>query len=515
MPRPAPVLFLVPQGLSVTGVNTWALSVCRRLTAAGRHARLLVHGRARGHDSLPLPPGAPISSRDDLPDLTSPGAPLETVIRAYHDEADALAREAGRPAVLIPTRLGGCFAAAAALCISHPQCARLLAWQQVESAYEDALIGHVEPASSALVGASTRLTQRLRDRFPHRAADIHSIPNAVEVPAEPTHRPQLAGRPCRLIYTGRLDHTQKRVLALAALSRELTRRGIEHTLEVLGDGPAAEDLARDAPPAVTLRGLAGPDAVRAALRRADLFVLPSRSEGLSFSLLEAMSTGCVPVIARTSSGADEAVEDGVSGAIAGVDADADARATGAALADAVARTIAGGVARAGRLARTRVQECYSLSAHTQRLGDLADAAAEAPARCWPAGRPIVFSGSAPGCGAIPPDAGERMDAVLASLCGRRVVIHGTGAHTHGLAAVVTRPGSPVVAMADDDHTRWDTEVWGRPVINPRRAGEFGATDVVISSWIHEDVIWNRRDVYTTQGIAVHRLYDARTSVPAI
>jgi glycosyltransferase involved in cell wall biosynthesis len=48
------------------------------------------------------------------------------------------------------------------------------------------------------------------------------------------------------------------------------------------------------------------------LQAADLYVLPSTSEGLSNALLEAMAVGLVPIVSRTS-GSEDVIEDGVSG----------------------------------------------------------------------------------------------------------------------------------------------------------------------------------------------------------
>jgi glycosyltransferase involved in cell wall biosynthesis len=45
----------------------------------------------------------------------------------------------------------------------------------------------------------------------------------------------------------------------------------------------------------------------------DVFVLPSRAEGLPISLLEAMSVGLVPVVNDVTSGVEEVVTSGASG----------------------------------------------------------------------------------------------------------------------------------------------------------------------------------------------------------
>jgi glycosyltransferase involved in cell wall biosynthesis len=45
----------------------------------------------------------------------------------------------------------------------------------------------------------------------------------------------------------------------------------------------------------------------------DVFVLPTRCEGVPVALLEAMSVGLVPVVSRVESGVAEILEDGVTG----------------------------------------------------------------------------------------------------------------------------------------------------------------------------------------------------------
>jgi glycosyltransferase involved in cell wall biosynthesis len=84
---------------------------------------------------------------------------------------------------------------------------------------------------------------------------------------------------------------------------------------VVGEGPQRAELAAEIRRLGVTRavGLAGErDDVAGLLAQADLFVLPSRSEGLPVSVLEAMAAG-VPVVASAVGGVPELVEDGATG----------------------------------------------------------------------------------------------------------------------------------------------------------------------------------------------------------
>ena len=84
------------------------------------------------------------------------------------------------------------------------------------------------------------------------------------------------------------------------------------TLELAG--PVEAGWSPGAPPGVRFLGAIDRNGVVAALRRADIFCLPSHQEGLSLSLLQAMASG-LPVVATAESGAGELVTDGVEGLI--------------------------------------------------------------------------------------------------------------------------------------------------------------------------------------------------------
>lgn len=107
-----------------------------------------------------------------------------------------------------------------------------------------------------------------------------------------------------LITTSRLVHKNgidTLIQAVAILKSELLTPNSELRLQILGSGPdeaklkkLAKDLAVD--DVVDFLGHIEPDQVPDYLHRADIFVRPSRSEGLGSSFLEAMAAG-LPVIA--------------------------------------------------------------------------------------------------------------------------------------------------------------------------------------------------------------------------
>jgi glycosyltransferase involved in cell wall biosynthesis len=92
------------------------------------------------------------------------------------------------------------------------------------------------------------------------------------------------------IWVGSLDERKDPFAAVRAAERAPL------TLLLVGDGPLRARLEREAQAPVRILGLR--DDVPRLLGAADVFVLTSRREGLSFSLLEAMAYGLPPVVAR-------------------------------------------------------------------------------------------------------------------------------------------------------------------------------------------------------------------------
>jgi glycosyltransferase involved in cell wall biosynthesis len=167
-------------------------------------------------------------------------------------------------------------------------------------------------AASCVSSYVTR--QALQRRYPARPGVLSIGCSDVELP-----RPVFAGRPrCwpgplrhpALVSVGSLNHLYKAPDVLVeALSRCL-RNGLEASLAVVGDGQHRAALearcrALGIQGQVAFRGqLAFGEAVRRELDRADLFVLPSRQEGLPRALLEAMARG-LPAIGSSVGGIPE------------------------------------------------------------------------------------------------------------------------------------------------------------------------------------------------------------------
>lgn len=122
-----------------------------------------------------------------------------------------------------------------------------------------------------------------------------------------------------LLCVGRLTPAKGQVLLIQALAR-LRDAGLPCRLTLVGGGPdrariEAAIAAHGLADRVTLTGALNPQAVRAELERADIFVLPSLAEGIPVVLMEAMSSG-LPCVSTPVNGIPELIEHGRSGLLA-------------------------------------------------------------------------------------------------------------------------------------------------------------------------------------------------------
>jgi glycosyltransferase involved in cell wall biosynthesis len=134
-------------------------------------------------------------------------------------------------------------------------------------------------------------------------SNVVYIPNGVEVPSEGKFN---YNQVLSLLTMARLDR-QKGVDVLLKAWEKVVQIGKNLKLTILGNGPQELELKRLSESLKIANSIEFRKAVHDVekyLREADLFVLPSRAEGLSNSLLEAMSRG-VPCIATKVGGNTE------------------------------------------------------------------------------------------------------------------------------------------------------------------------------------------------------------------
>lgn len=189
------------------------------------------------------------------------------------------------------------------------------------------------------------------------------MPNPIELPAELPNG--WAQAPTSLLFLGRLDERKgsDRVLqAVAALPPEVRARV---RLYMAGDGgvEAMRALAKQLglESLVDIRDWIGETEKETWLRKTNVFILPSRAEGLPMAMLEAMAWGKALIVSPVG-GIPEFVEDGREGILVPPD-------DISAISEAIRRLTESPELRAqmGRAARARV-EPLSVECYRERLG---------------------------------------------------------------------------------------------------------------------------------------------------
>ena len=201
---------------------------------------------------------------------------------------------------------------------------------------------------------------------------IVRIPNGVDVVRfAPAPDPKLARQemgfgPEAVLFLGRLDPQKGLDVALRAWARVAVRRPAAR-LFLAGDGPARATLeaqVRDLGLAERVQFLGRRSDPERLLQASQVFILPSRSEGMSNALLEAMATGLACVASRIGGNTD-LVEDGFTGLLT-------PPGEAAALADALCALLEDGSLRGrlGTAARATAIERYGMDRVVREYMDL-------------------------------------------------------------------------------------------------------------------------------------------------
>jgi glycosyltransferase involved in cell wall biosynthesis len=182
------------------------------------------------------------------------------------------------------------------------------------------------PLAHAWRAVNAEITRRVMEFVPGSGTPS-PLPCGLSVPVRPSAlaHPLPPERPLRLLYAGWLDNLNKRVLDLAALADDLSRRGVVFRMSIVGDGPVREALwrameAHTRAGRVRLLGAAPPAAMPDLYWEHDVLLLVSRSEGAPLVVMESMASGR-PVAITTGCGHASAVcRDGIDSLIVPVGA---------------------------------------------------------------------------------------------------------------------------------------------------------------------------------------------------
>ncbi len=146
---------------------------------------------------------------------------------------------------------------------------------------------------------------------------IHELPNGVPIPARPWQRRGGWQESPHALFVGRLA-PEKGLDSLVRAWPIVRETFPTARLSLVGEGPerpGLERLIRELGQAGSIALPGATDDVEAALRGADLFVLPSTEEGMSIALMEAMAAG-VPVVASAIPGNRRLIADFKHGRLA-------------------------------------------------------------------------------------------------------------------------------------------------------------------------------------------------------
>jgi len=516
--KPSRVVVSVHGAHALSGVSTW---VSRLLASdAPRHNwNAIVAGTEEELSTMGSFPGEATGRVTRLAWDPAPRAAMRRVdtLRA------AIARTGAE--VVIPNYVPEAFAAAA---LDSAPTRRTLGVCHSRDAWYLELFQHAGPAIDAAWTVSSECTELIDSTLDPSTPRLEA-PYATPLPSNAAPTPGVIDpdAPLRLLYLGRLDGMQKRVIRLADVADELHARDVPFNLRIAGDGPERERLSTRLAAHLhggraEMLGAVSPDRASRLLSDSDVLVLTSAYEGTPLAAIEAMAAARPVIATEGSGGACDALRRFGGGVVV----PREDPAALAAAAEHYARDRSS-LARASSDARSAAETLYSQETHARALDDLIDRAFDAPTAS--AARPREVWKVALRCAALAAERGQRdlgwrhrrawgRDFIRATdtpkpLTLSRPGLSRTGArllrsavtdleraghtriavfpagrhsrtHAHGL-----RTTASVSCFVDDHPT--NATLHGKPILTPEQALKRGIDAIVISSDQHEPALTER------------------------
>jgi glycosyltransferase involved in cell wall biosynthesis len=382
------VIFSLPEGLTLGGVTSLSVGMCRELIKLGQPAALIEHSTMYGNPKLDfdLPREVRIVSCADLLHPDDPQLDVAEYLPAYRSVL---------PGVLIPNWAYGTFAACAKLATSEAERLRIIGYAHAdEPGYYDWLL-HYEPMIHRFIASTRDIVAKLAKLIPHRQSDMSVRPNPVNVHPVLQRSYTEAQVPVRLVYVARIVQRQKRVYDLVELASALAAENVDFDLRIIGDGVDKETLRLklDALPLairdrVSLENSVAPGQLPEIWQASDISILVSEYEGTSLAMLESMAYGCVPVVTQV--GGTAIIKSGENGFCVPVGSITEMAQIIKSLANDRPR-----LARIGQKAHTTIRAHLSYEQYANWFLQMVHAVWGETPRCWPADRPLLCVGQSP------------------------------------------------------------------------------------------------------------------------
>lgn len=294
---------LVTYALNIGGMESFLFGLARNLRTIGVESTFVVteafgdwhdNPRSEGFDIVRVLPRKWQSSRCHAGRVAAALRGFDAVILNH-------SRAAQSAAGLIPDQ-------AAVIAVLH---------NDMDEIYRVGLANRANVDRFVAVGEQVLKEALVRGAPPAR---VSCIRNGVEVFHEYPKIDGIPGTdaPLRVISVGRIEHGQKGVLYLPGIVAGLRDRGVDATLDVVGDGIDSRELRARMEQLglsglVTFHGALPHAETMRMVGKADVLIMPSHYEGQPITLFEAMARGVVPLVSLLPGITDSVITEGRDG----------------------------------------------------------------------------------------------------------------------------------------------------------------------------------------------------------